>query len=56
MIHFFYLVAFSILVGFAFGALASGTTKERVLYGLKSFGQFMVVSIALAWLFYFLPW
>lgn len=56
MIHFLYLVGFSALVGIAFGVFASGTTRERVRYGLKSFGQFMVISIALAWLFYFLPW
>jgi hypothetical protein len=56
MIHFLYLLGFSILVGLAFGVFSSGTTREKTLYGLKIFGQFMVVSIALAWLFYFLPW
>jgi len=56
MIHFLYLVGFSVLVGAAFGVFASGTNRERLLYGLKIFGQFMVISIALAWLFYFLPW
>jgi len=56
MIHFLYLVAFSILVGASFGVLSSGTNREKLLYGVKIFGQFMVISIALAWLFYFLPW
>jgi hypothetical protein len=56
MIHFLYLVGFSILVGTAFGVFSSGTNREKLLYGVKIFGQFMVISIALAWLFYFLPW
>ena len=56
MIHFLYLVGFSLFVAIAFGALADGTPRERILYGLKSFGQFVVVSLVLAWVLYFLPW
>lgn len=56
MIHFIYLVAFSLLVSTAFGALANGTSKERIMYGLKTFGQFIVISLVLAWILYFLPW
>lgn len=56
MIHFLYLVGFSIFVGTAFGALASGSRRERLLYGAKSTAQFLIVSLALAWVFYFLPW
>jgi len=36
--------------------LSNGSRREKTLYGLKVFGQFMVTSIALGWLFYFLPW
>ena len=56
MIHFLYLIGFAVFVGAAFGALSSGSRRERFMYGLKSTGQFLVVSLALAWLFYFLPW
>ena len=56
MIHFAYLFAFAFFVAVAFAILSSGTTKERVIYGLKIFGQFVIISLALAWLFYFIPW
>jgi hypothetical protein len=56
MIHFAYLFAFAFLVAVAFGAISSGSQKERFIYGLKTFGQFVIISLALAWLFYFLPW
>jgi hypothetical protein len=56
MIHFSFLVGFALCVGVAFGAFSSGSVKEKVLYGFKIVGQFLVVSLALAWLFYFLPW
>lgn len=56
MIHFLYLVGFAFMVAIAFGVFANGTPKQRVIYGLKSFAQFVVVSLVLAWLLYFIPW
>jgi hypothetical protein len=56
MIHFLYLVGFALLVAVAFGVLTGGTAKERFLYGLKTFAQFVVVSLVLAWILYFVPW
>jgi hypothetical protein len=56
MIHFLYLTAFAAIVSTAFGALSTGTSRERMFYGLKTFGQFMVVSLVLAWILYFIPW
>jgi len=56
MIHFLYLVGFAFFVAVVFGALASGNNREKLFYGLKIFGQFMIVSLILAWIFYFLPW
>lgn len=56
MIHFLYLTGFAIFVGIAFGVFATGDTKEKTLYGLKIFGQFLIISLILAWIFYFLPW
>lgn len=56
MIHFLYLLGFAFFVGIGFGALTAGTTRERVLYGVKAFAQFLIISLALAWLFYFIPW
>ena len=56
MIHFLYLVGFGFFVAVAFATFSSGTTKERVIYGVKTFAQFVLVSLILAWLLYFIPW
>jgi hypothetical protein len=56
MIHFLYLVIFAFLVSVAFGVFSNGTTRQRLLYGAKSFAEFLIVSLVLAWIFYFLPW
>jgi hypothetical protein len=56
MIHFAYLFGFGLLVAVAFGAFSNGTNRERLIYAVKTFAQFVVISLALAWLFYFLPW
>ncbi|HQU84406.1 MAG TPA: hypothetical protein PKY59_14815 [Pyrinomonadaceae bacterium] len=56
MIHFIYLLVFAMFVSLVFGAIASGTTKERVIYGLKTFLQFVVISLVMAWIFYFIPY
>ena len=56
MIHFLYLVGFALFVSIAFAALSSGSSKERIIYGVKSFAQFVVVSVVLAWALYFIPW
>ena len=56
MIHFLYLLGFGLLVAVAFAVFSAGETKERVFYGLKIFGQFVGISLLLAWIFYFIPW
>jgi hypothetical protein len=56
MIHFLYLVGFALLVSIAFAVFSNGTEKEKFIYGLKTFGQFVGISLVLAWIFYFIPW
>lgn len=56
MIHFLYLLVFAIFVGVIFGAITAGDTRSKILYGLKVFAQFLLISIGLAWIFYFIPW
>jgi Na+/H+-dicarboxylate symporter len=56
MIHFLYLVGFALFVSVAFGIFSSGDTKQRVLSGVKTFLQFVLISVGLAWAFYFIPW
>ncbi len=56
MIHFLYLIGFALFVAVAFGAFFGGNTRERFIYGLKVFAQFIGISLVMAWIFYFLPW
>ncbi len=56
MIHFLYLVGFAFFVSVAFGVFATGSTKERLWYGTKTFLEFVLVSLVLAWILYFIPW
>lgn len=56
MIHFLYLVGFSVFVSILFAAISTGSQKEKIIYGLKTFGQFVGISLVLAWIFYFIPW
>jgi hypothetical protein len=55
MIHFLYLVGFAFFVSIAFGVFANGDSRTKVIYGLKIFAQFILISLILAWVFYFLP-
>ena len=56
MIHFLFLIGFAFFVSMAFAVFANGITKERVIYGVKTFLQFVLVSLVLAWILYFIPW
>ena len=56
MIHFLYLIGFAFFVSVAFSVFSNGTLKERMWYGTKTFLQFVLVSLVLAWLLYFIPW
>ena len=56
MIHFLYLFGFALFTAVAFGVFSSGDVRTRVLYGAKIFAQFIVISLVLAWVFYFIPW
>lgn len=55
MIHFLYLTGFAFFVAVAFGVFTAGSNRDKVIYGLKIFAQFLIVSLVLAWIFYFLP-
>jgi len=55
MIHFLYLVGFALFVAVVFAAVTDGTAKERTVYGIKTFLQFVAVSLILAWILYFIP-
>lgn len=56
MIHFLYLVGFALFVSVAFAIFTNGSTRDRVLYGAKTFLQFVGISLLIAWVLYFIPW
>lgn len=49
------MMLFAALVGVVFGVVARNTRKERLLYGLKIFAEFIGIGLVLAWALYFLP-
>ncbi len=52
MIHFLYLIGFAFFVSVAFGVFVNGNSKERIIYGVKIFFQFLLISLVLGWIFY----
>ena len=57
MTHFLALVLYSVLVAIVFAALSSDhrTSPERLRYGVKVFGYFVLLGLAIAWVLYPLP-
>lgn len=55
MRHLLWIAVFAALVAFVFGAVAKGTNRHRLIYGLKVFAQFLLIGLALGWALYFLP-
>lgn len=49
------MMLFTVMIALVFGVIARDTGRERVMYGLKIFAEFMGIGLALAWLLYFLP-
>jgi hypothetical protein len=54
MIHFLYLVAFALFVSIAFAVFVNGTSRQRLVYGVKIFAQFLIISLVMGWIFYFI--
>ena len=55
MTHLLVMILFSVIVALVFGVVARDTGRDRIVYGLKVFAEFMGIGLALAWLLYFLP-
>jgi hypothetical protein len=49
------MTLFAVLASVVFGAIAKETPRERLLYGLKVFAEFMAIGIVLSWILYFIP-
>lgn len=55
MRHVFWMAVFAGLTAVVFGVVASGTDRQRLMYGLKVFGEFVFIAFILGWILYFLP-
>ncbi len=53
--HFPAMVLFAFLVSVVFGTIAKNTTRERIVYGAKSFALFVGIALLLGWLMYPFP-
>jgi hypothetical protein len=49
------MTVFAFFAAVVFGTVAKDTHKDRFLYGLKVFAEFMVIGLVLSWILYFLP-
>ena len=55
MRHLLVMSLFAALAAIVFGAMAKDTSRERLIYGLKVFAEFMVIGLVLSWVLYFIP-
>jgi len=55
MRHVFWMALFAGLTAVVFGVVTKGTDRQRLVYGLKVFGEFLFVALVLGWILYFLP-
>ena len=55
MRHVLWMAVFAGLTAIVFGVVAKGTDRQRLVYGLKVFGEFLFVAFVLGWILYFLP-
>ena len=54
--HFAALVLFALLTSVVFAVLSKSTPRDRLLYGVKSFGLFVGIGLLIGWLMYPFPW
>jgi hypothetical protein len=55
MRHLLWMAVFAWLTAVVFGVVAKGNGRDRLIYGIKVFAQFMLIGLALGWALYFLP-
>jgi hypothetical protein len=49
------MTTFAMMAAIVFGTVAKDTNRERLLYGLKVFAEFVLVGLVLGWILYFIP-
>lgn len=55
MRHFLVMTAFAAAAAVVFGTVAKDSQRERLVYGVKVFLEFLIIGLVLSWILYFLP-
>jgi hypothetical protein len=55
MRHVLWMAVFAALTAVVFGMSAKGGERQKLIYGLKVFGEFMAIAFLLGWILYFIP-
>ena len=55
MRHVLWMAVFAALTAIVFGIAAKGDDRQRLMYGLKVFAEFVVIAFLLGWILYFIP-
>ena len=55
MRHVLWMAVFAALTAVVFGIAAKGDDRQKFMYGLKVFAEFIVVAFLLGWILYFIP-
>ena len=55
MRHLLWMAVFAALTAVVFGIAAKGDDRQKLMYGLKVFAEFIVVAFLLGWILYFIP-
>jgi hypothetical protein len=49
------MTLFAMIAAVVFGTVAKDSPRDRFIYTLKVFAEFMVIGLVLGWILYFLP-
>ena len=55
MRHVLWMAVFAALTAVVFGIATKGDDRQKLMYGLKVFAEFIVVAFLLGWILYFIP-
>jgi len=55
MRHLLWMAVFAALTAVVFGIAAKGNDRQKLIYGLKVFAEFIAVAFLLGWILYFIP-
>ena len=49
------MTAFAFFAAVVFGTVAKDNNRDRLVYGIRVFAEFILIGLVLGWILYFLP-